>query len=102
MISSDRKMLPAIEEVKRKIMPVLQRHQVKRAALFGSVVRGEMKENSDIDILVEVDNGLSLLDFIGIKQEIEDTLERRVDLVEYNAIRPLIRDIVLKEQVMIL
>jgi hypothetical protein len=102
MIPSDSKMLPTIEEVKRKIMPVLQRHQVKRAALFGSVVRGEMKENSDIDILVEVDSELSLLDFIGIKQEIEDTLARRVDLVEYDAIKPLIRDAILKEQVMIL
>jgi predicted nucleotidyltransferase len=102
LISAGKKMLPTIEEVKRKIMPVLQRHQVKRAALFGSVVRGEMKENSDIDILVEVDSELSLLDFIGIKQEIEDTLARRVDLVEYDAIKPLIRDAILKEQVMIL
>jgi predicted nucleotidyltransferase len=102
MIPSGSKMLPTIEEVKRKIMPVLQRHQVKRAALFGSVVRGEMQEESDIDILVEVDKDLSLLDFIGIKQEIEDTLARRVDLVEYEAIKPIIRDAVLKEQVVIL
>lgn len=102
MVSSGSKKSPTIEEIKRKLMPVLQRHQVKRAALFGSVVRGEMQENSDIDILVEVDKGLSLLDFIGIKQEIEDMLERRVDLVEYEMIKPLIRDHVLKEQVMIL
>jgi hypothetical protein len=102
MIPPDNKMLSIIEEVKRKIMPVLQRHQVKRAALFGSVVRGELKENSDIDILVEVGKDLSLLDFIGIKQEIEDTLERQVDLVEYDAIKPIIRETVLKEQVMIL
>jgi len=102
MNPSASKKLPTIEEVKRKIMPVLRRHQVKRAALFGSVVRGEMKENSDIDILVEVDNDLSLLDFIGIKQEIEDMLARRVDLVEYEAIKPIIRDTVLKEQVVIL
>ncbi len=102
MIPSDSKMLSTIEEIKRKIIPVLQRHPVKRAALFGSVVRGEMKENSDIDILVEVDKRLNLLDFIGIQQEIEDTLERRVDLVEYETIKPLIRDAVLKEQVVIL
>ena len=102
MIPSISKKFPTIEEVKRKITPVLQRYPVKRAALFGSVVRGEMKEESDIDILVEVDNSLNLLDFIGIKQEIEDALERRVDLVEYEAIKPLVRDAVLKEQVMIL
>ncbi|MFQ5641553.1 MAG: nucleotidyltransferase family protein [bacterium] len=102
MIPSSSKTLPSIEEVKRKIVPVLQRHQIKRAALFGSVVRGEIREDSDIDILVEVNKSLSLLDFIGIKQEIEDTLERRVDLVEYDAIKPMIRNTILKEQVMIL
>jgi predicted nucleotidyltransferase len=67
MIPSGGKKLLTIEEVKRKILPVLQRHPVKRAALFGSIVRGEMKEESDVDILIEVDKSLSLLDFIGIK-----------------------------------
>lgn len=102
MIPSVRKKFPTIEEVKRKITPVLQRYPVKRAALFGSVVRGEMQEESDIDILVEIDKSLNLLDFIGIKQEIEDVLERRVDLVEYETIKPLVRAAVLKEQVLIL
>jgi predicted nucleotidyltransferase len=77
-------MLPNnIDEIKQKILPILRRHAVKRAGLFGSLVRGEMKKDSDIDILVEIDKNISLLDFIGIKQEIEDSLERRVDLVEY-------------------
>jgi hypothetical protein len=65
-------------------------------------VRGEMQTNSDIDILVEIGNELSLLDFIGIKQEIEDLLQRKVDLVEYSAIKPLIKDAILQEQVIIL
>ena len=62
-----------IEEVKQKINPILQRYGVKRAGLFGSCVRGEMSEDSDIDILVEIDANISLLDFVGIKLEIEDT-----------------------------
>ncbi|MDZ7288333.1 MAG: nucleotidyltransferase family protein [candidate division KSB1 bacterium] len=95
-------MLSNIEEVKQKILPVLHRHQVKRAALFGSIVRGEMKEDSDIDILVQIDTDISLLDFIGIKQELEDILERSVDLVEYDVIKPIIKDTILKEQVVIL
>lgn len=102
MIPAGDKNIPTLEEVRRKVTPVLQRYPVKRAALFGSVVRGEMKADSDIDILVEVDKSLNLLDFIGIKQEIEDTLERRVDLVEYETIKPLVRAAVLKEQVVIL
>ena len=91
-----------IEEVKEKILPVLQRHQVKRAALFGSIVRGEMRADSDIDILVEIEKNISLLDFIGIKQEIEDILERSVDLVEYDTIKPVIKDSILQEQLVIL
>ena len=81
---------------------MLYHHKVKRAALFGSIVRGELREDSDIDILVEIDKGLSLLDFIGLEQEIEDQLERRVDLVEYGMLKPRIKDAVLKEQLVIL
>jgi len=96
-------MLPnIIDEVKNKILPVLYYHKVKRAALFGSIVRGELREDSDVDILVEIDKDLSLLDFIGIKQEIEDQLEHRVDLVEYDMLKPRIKDAVLKEQLVIL
>jgi predicted nucleotidyltransferase len=91
-----------IEEIKRKILPVLQRYGVKRGGLFGSYVRGEMKEDSDIDILVEIEKDISLLDFVGLKLEIEETLGRKVDLVEYNTIKPLLREKILKEQVIIL
>ena len=95
-------MTDQIEEVKDKIVKVLKKHGVKRGGLFGSIVRGEMKEDSDIDILVEIEKDISLLDFIGIKLELEDGLGRKVDLVEYCAIKPSIRDKILKEQVVIL
>ena len=91
-----------IAEIKRKILPILQRYGVKRIGLFGSCVRGEMREDSDIDILVEIEKDISLLDFIGIKLEIEETLGRKVDLVEYCTIKPLLRDRILKEQVVVL
>ena len=91
-----------IEEIKRKILPILQRYGVKRIGLFGSCVRGEMREDSDIDILVEIEKDISLLDFIGIKLEVEETLGRKVDLVEYCTIKPLLRESILKEQVVVL
>ncbi len=71
-------------------------------AIFGSYGRGQQTENSDIDILVEIGDNISLLDFVGIKLEIEDALGSKVDLVEYNTIKPLLRDRILKEQVVIL
>jgi predicted nucleotidyltransferase len=72
-----------------------------KAAIFGSVARGESREGSDVDILVEVGPDLSLLGFAGLKQDLEDALGRPVDLVEYSTIKPLLRDRILAEQVVI-
>jgi len=95
-------MTTQIEEIKRKILPILKPYGVKRVGLFGSYVRGEMREDSDIDILVEIEKDISLLDFVGLKLEIEETLGKKVDLVEYNTIKPLLRERILNEQVIIL
>ncbi len=91
-----------IEDVKRKILPILGHYGVKKAGLFGSVVRGELREDSDIDILVEIEKDISLLDFVDLKLEIEEKLGRKVDLVEYSTIKPLLKDVILREQVAIL
>ncbi len=91
-----------IEKLKSKVIPILKKHGVKKAVLFGSLVRGEMGEDSDIDILVKIDKDISLLDFVGIKLELEEVLGRKVDLVEYDTIKPRLKDRILKEQVVIL
>ena len=91
-----------IEEIKRKILPILKRYEVKRVGLFGSFVRGEMRKGSDIDILVEIEKDISLFDFVGIKLEIEEALGEKVDLVEYNTIKPILKERILNEQVRIL
>ena len=91
-----------IEEIKRKILPILKKHGVTKAGVFGSIVRGEAREDSDIDILVEIESDISLLDFVGIKLEIEEALGQKVDLVEYKTIKPLLKERILSEQVAIL
>jgi len=91
-----------IEEIRTKIVPILRHHGVIRAAVFGSFVRREMKEDSDIDILVELPKEKSLLDFVALKLELEETLGRKVDLVEYSTIHPLLKERVLREQVPVL
>ena len=91
-----------IEEIKKKILPILEDYRVKKIGLFGSYARGEIKENSDIDILIEIEKDISLLDFVGLKQEIEEALGKKVDLVEYDTIKPLLRERILNEQVVIL
>lgn len=91
-----------IAEIRDLVLPVLLRHGVKRAGIFGSVARGEATPESDVDILIELDKRTGLLDFIGIKLELEDVLGRRVDLGEYAAIKPLLRDRILGEEIPLL
>ncbi len=61
-----------------------------------------MGRNSDIDILVDFPEAIGLFEFVGLKQELEELLGRKVDLVQYRAIKPLIRERILKEEVPIL
>lgn len=91
-----------IQKITTKILPVLKKYQVRKASFFGSITRGDFKKDSDIDILVELSNELSLFDFIGLKNELEDTVERKVDLVEYDTIKEPLREKILAEQVHIL
>ena len=95
-------MIMELEEIRNKIIPVLQRYDVKRAAIFGSFVREEQKEDSDIDILVEFEGEKSLLDLAGLKIELEELLGRKVDVLTYNSLHPLLKDIILKEHEVIL
>ncbi len=88
--------------LKKKGIPILKRYGVRRAAVFGSFARNQMRKSSDIDILVDIRKDISLLDFIGLKLEIEEALGKKVDLVEYNTIKPLIKERVIREQLVIL
>lgn len=73
-----------------------------RAGIFGSYARGEAKKRSDIDIVVEIpDDKLDLIGFIRIKNELEHALGRRVDLVEYAALKSRLKERILKEEIAI-
>jgi len=91
-----------LDEIKIKITPILKKYGVKKAGIFGSVVKGEEKEDSDIDILVEIEKRMSLLEFVGLKIELEEALGKRVDLGEYSEIKPVIREEILQQEVAIL
>lgn len=91
-----------LNEIKEKVQPILKRANITKAALFGSQVRGDAKENSDIDILVDIPRGTTLLDLVGIKQDLEDILKKNVDLVTYNSIHPKLKEFILSNQYPIL
>ena len=91
----------SIEKIKEKIIPILKKHKAIKAGIFGSYARGDYKEKSDIDILVELNKNLSLDEVIMIKIDLEKVLKKKVDLVEYETIRPELRESILKEEVSI-
>ena len=87
-----------IQDISTKIVPVLKSQGVLKAALFGSVVRGEAGKKSDVDVLVQLEDGKSLLDLVKLQFDLEDKLGQKVDLLTYGSIHPLLKDIILKEQ----
>ncbi len=95
-------MVSQIEKYKEKILAKLKEHEVKRASLFGSIVREEMTDESDIDLLIEFKGIKSLLDLARLKIELEDMLKCKVDVLTYNSLHPLLKNQILAEQVKIL
>src|SRR3990170_8096356 len=79
-----------------------KKYKVKEIGIFGSFVRGEQKKRSDIDILVEFEEVPDLLKFIEIERYLERLLKKKVDLIRKKALRPELKDIILKEVVYIL
>ncbi len=96
-------------EVKSDINPVeiLKKHEeqikkkfgVKKIGVFGSTVTGEAYERSDIDILVEFRKSVDFFEFLDLQYYLEELFNRKVDLVTPDALKPLIKDRILKEVV---
>ncbi|KYK35742.1 MAG: hypothetical protein AYK19_10250 [Theionarchaea archaeon DG-70-1] len=89
-------------EEKSVIIEILKKHEVKRASLFGSVITGEATKDSDIDLLVEFEGRKSLLDLAGLKIELEEVLGKKVDVLTYKSLHPLLKEKILGEQEAIL
>jgi predicted nucleotidyltransferase len=93
MIVRDRIDIPEAE-----LAELARRYYVRELSLFGSVLRDDFRDDSDIDILVEFepDAPVDLLDYIHFMNELTKLLGRKVDLVEKPGLRPFLRDEVLR------
>ena len=82
---------------KRKIREFCQRYEVRRLALFGSVLRADFRPDSDIDVLVVFDPSarVTFLTLGRMKRELSEIFQRPVDLVPQDGLKPAIREIVL-------
>jgi len=91
-----------IDKYKQTIIPVLIKNDVDKAGIFGSFARNEAREDSDIDILVKFNSRKSLFDLARLELELEKESNRKVEVITYDSINPLIKERILKEEVKIL
>ncbi len=82
---------------REEILDIASRRGASNIAVFGSVARGEADEQSDVDILVDLEVGRSLLDLGGLLMDLREALGRDVDVVTRAGLRPRVRDRVLSE-----
>lgn len=89
------------EAIRDKIITILKKHGAKKISIFGSYVRGEATQESDLDIIVEFEQPMGLIKFVGIEFELSDSLGIKVDLLTEKSISPYLIDIIKKEATVI-
>jgi uncharacterized protein len=84
-----------------RIRPVLTRYGIHSASIVGSIAHGDYTDESDIDIVVEIDKPMSLLTFAALKIELEELLQKKVDLLERSALKHRLRQSVLSKEIIV-
>jgi len=82
---------------RREILDCAARHGVRNVRVFGSVARGDDQQNSDVDFLVDVEAGRSLLDVIAFEQDLQQLLGRHVDVLTDGGLSPYLQQRILAE-----
>lgn len=86
-----------IEERREEILRIAARYGARNVRVFGSVARGEDRSDSDLDLLVEMENDRTLLDLVGLEQDLEELLARNVDVLTDDSIHPALRQRIIAE-----
>jgi predicted nucleotidyltransferase len=82
---------------RHEILRIAATHGARNVRLFGSVARGDDHPGSDLDLLVDMESGRSLLDLVGLGQDLEDLLNRKVDVLTDTSVHPALRAKILAE-----
>lgn len=86
-----------LQQKRDEIIQIAARHGARNLRLFGSVARGDDRAGSDVDLLVNMEPDRSLLDIVGLGQDLEELLERRVDVLTDASLHPALRERILAE-----
>lgn len=92
--------MSTLEELQNKraqLLAIARRHGAMNVRIFGSVVRGEDAQDSDVDFLVDMQEGRSLFDLVGLQQDLERSLGRRVDVLTERGLNRYLRERILAE-----
>ena len=88
-----------LQTKRKKILQIAARHGARKVRVFGSVARGESRRGSDIDFLVEMEEGRSLLDHAALILDLERLLKWPVDVASERGLRPPVRKEILKDAI---
>jgi predicted nucleotidyltransferase len=88
-----------LKEQREEVVQIAARYGAESVRIFGSVLHGDAGPDSDVDVLVNLQPGRTLLDIVALKQDLEDLLGCDVDVVTEASLSPYIRDQVLREAV---
>jgi predicted nucleotidyltransferase len=89
----------SIPEISQKAMPLMRKYGILSASVVGSVAKGQQTLKSDVDIVIDVIQPISLLTFAKIKIELKEILQTKVDLIERSDLKPRIRKYLLQDEI---
>ena len=91
--------LETLRAQRNELLRIAARHGVSDIRVFGSVARGEERDDSDVDFLVKIADGRSLFDLVRLYDDFEEALGQPVDIVTEGGVSPLLRDQIFAEAV---
>ncbi len=91
--------IEALKQKRAAIISIAERNGGRKVRIFGSLARGDSGMDSDVDFLIELEPERSLLDIVAIKQDLEDLLQMKVDVVTESSVSPYIRREIVRQAI---
>lgn len=88
-----------IEDIRNRLVPIFSKYGLLKAAIFGSYAKKQAKEDSDVDLLVTIDESFDIEKYLKFETAVKRALKKRIDILEFRCISQVIRDEILKEAV---